>query len=142
MHAVDYAGAIPASAHRCVVFLTSSQHRHEVVFTEKNLVGLEQWVEWLVRFYLHDRTAAARAATRRRLVTNRGFIGDVIKAVFDFERILMHDGDNDEHLNAQERRMGEVVTRTFAELERTPVVQGGRGKRRRKRRGEGRRRGH
>ena len=144
LHAVDYGGAIPSSAHRCVVFLTSSQHRHEVVFTEKNLVGLEQWVEWLVRFYLHDRTAAARAATRRRLLTNRGFIDDVIKAVFDFERCLMHDGENDEHLNAQERHMVEVVKRTFAELERAPPVSGGgrrgKGKRRPRARGERRRR--
>lgn len=105
---------VPENAHTCVVFLTSSQIRHEIVFTDKNLQGLEQWIELLIRFYLYDRTHKARLATKSLLIDNREFISDIIKSVFDFERILFRN--ENPRLAEHESEMYAVVDNVFEEL--------------------------
>ena len=78
----------PLCAHRLLWFLTSSLHRHDLIYTSTNRHHVEQWVELVVRFYLYDRTKRDRRATYKLLQRHHEHVWKSAVTVFGFEQVL------------------------------------------------------
>ena len=74
-------GSVPNSIHHCVKFLVSlTVHpAHQEALTPTSRWVLEQWIENVVRFCVHDATFAAREKTLRALHRSQTCIRNIVE---------------------------------------------------------------
>ena len=82
---------LPLHAHRLIQFIVGALHKHDLIFTKANARHVEQWVELLVRFYLHDHTAVQRRKTYKHLQVHHTHVKSSMDATFRFEAILRNN---------------------------------------------------
>jgi hypothetical protein len=115
--------AVPPSAHALVRFYVAALHKHDILFTKANASHVEQWVELVVRLYLHDRTRGDRRRTVARLRQHEPHVKSSMDAVFRFEAILRNKPASDA-AKAREAGLHEcwsVLNTDVARTESTPV---------------------
>ena len=81
---------VPRHVHTLNIFLASALYKHSILFSRTNQKKLEQWIESVVRLYVHDRTRTQRLTTLRWMHKQKTCVWKSIEAVFSFESII-HD---------------------------------------------------
>ena len=101
---------LPPPAHRLIQFLVGALHKHDLIFTKANARHVEQWVELVVRFYLHDHTTAQRRKTYAHLQAHQAHVKSSIDAVFRFEAILRNNKRTERMVQGETALLGEWKT--------------------------------
>jgi hypothetical protein len=115
--------ALPPSAHALVRFYVAALHKHDILFTNANASHVEQWVELVVRLYLHDRTRGDSRRTVARLRQHEPHVKSSMDAVFRFEAILRnnHATDAAKAREAELRECWPVLNADVERVESTPA---------------------
>ena len=93
---------LPPSAHHIIRFLISALHKHDLIFTKANARHIDQWIELIVRFYLHDCNNVQRKKTHVHLKVHQEHVKNSIDAVFRFESILKNNKQNEQMIQCEE----------------------------------------
>lgn len=93
---------LPSSAHDLITFLISALHKHDLIFTKANVRHIDQWIELVVRFYLHDYTCVQRKKTHIHLKVHHEHVKNSIDAVFRFEHILKNNKQSEKMAKGEE----------------------------------------
>ena len=101
---------LPSAAHRLIQFLVGALHKHDLIFTKANARHVEQWVELVVRFYLHDHTTAQRRKTYTHLQAHQMHVKSSIDAVFRFEAILRNNKRTEQMIRGETALLSEWKT--------------------------------
>ena len=101
---------LPPAAHRLIQFLVGALHKHDLIFTKANARHVEQWVELIVRFYLHDHTATQRRKTYTHLQAHQGHVKSSMDAVFRFEAILRNNKRTERMIRGEKTLLSEWKT--------------------------------
>lgn len=94
--------SLPPSAHTIIRFLISALHKHDLIFTKANTRHIDQWIELIVRLYLHDCNCTQRKKTHVHLKVHHEHVKNSIDAVFRFESILKNNKRNEQMVNSEE----------------------------------------
>lgn len=92
---------LPPSAHQIITFLISALHKHDLIFTKANARHIDQWIELVVRFYLHDCTCIQRKKTYIHLKVHHEHVKNSINAIFRFENILKNNKQSKQIVNGE-----------------------------------------
>ena len=101
---------LPPAAHRLIQFLVGALHKHDLIFTKANARHVEQWVELVVRFYLHDHTATQRRKTYTHLQAHQAHVKSSMDAVFRFEAILRNNKRTERMIRGEKTLLSEWKT--------------------------------
>ena len=85
---------IPDYAHLLITFFTSSLFRQDTIYTKNTKRNTEQWVEYVVRFYLFDKTKEQKRTTFLALKKIQQKVHDVMKCAFQFQELLQQNKTN------------------------------------------------
>lgn len=80
--------AVPDYVHRLIKFFTSSLHMQDTIYTKNTKRSTEQWVEFVVRFYLFDKTKQQQKITFATLKKLQVKVHDMLKCAFQFHALL------------------------------------------------------
>ena len=101
---------LPPAAHHFIQFLVGALHKHDLIFTKANTRHVEQWIELIVRFYLHDQTTAQRRKTYAHLQAHHAHVKNSIDAVFRFEAILRNNKRTEKMIQGEKTLLKEWKT--------------------------------
>lgn len=93
---------LPPSAHHIITFLIGALHKHDLIFTKANARHIDQWIELIVRFYLHDSNGVQRKKTHVHLKVHHEHVKNSIDAVFRFESILKNNKQSEQMVKGEE----------------------------------------
>ena len=79
---------IPPYVHTLTMFFSAALYKHAVLFSKINYKKTEQWIESVVRIYLHDKSILQKKTTLVWLQKNRGIVWKNAEAIFSFEGII------------------------------------------------------
>lgn len=107
---------LPSHVHQLNIFFSVALYKHEVLFSVSNQKKIEQWIEAVVRLYLHDRTRAQRRVTMQWLDKNRACVWKNAEALFSFEGII-HTTVT-QKMKDQESAVGKAWERFYKDIDR------------------------
>jgi hypothetical protein len=81
---------IPLDAHKLILFFSTSLYTHDTIYTKHPKRNVEQWLELVVRFYIHDKTKGDKRGTYTMLKRLQPRVHDMIGHAFRFEGLLHH----------------------------------------------------
>jgi hypothetical protein len=79
---------IPSDAHQLILFFSTSLHIHDTIYTKHPKRNVEQWLELVVRFYIHDKNKSDKRGTYAMLKRLQPRVHDMIAHAFQFEGLL------------------------------------------------------
>lgn len=82
------APVVPDFAHQLITFFTASLYMQDTIYTKNTKRSTEQWVEYVVRFYVFDRTKDQKRATYILLKRLQAKVHSMMKCAFQFEELL------------------------------------------------------
>ena len=82
------ADIIPYYAHNVIVFMTASLYMQDTIYTKISKQNTEQWIELVVRFYIHDTHLIEKQNTFRLLKKLKHKVHEMMLCAFQFEQLL------------------------------------------------------
>ena len=95
---------VPTFAHKLILFLSSSLFMQDTIYTKLSKRNTEQWIELVVRFYIHDKYLHEKKHTYTLLKKLQSKVHDMIQCAFQFEQLL-HQSSRSKVKKERERQI-------------------------------------
>ena len=118
--------AIPDYAHKLIKLFTSSLYVQDTIYTKNTKRITEQWVEFVVRFYLFDKTKEQKRITFTTLKTLQVKVHDMLKCAFQFHDLLQKNKTDAQRL--EEKKIEHCWSLLYNNMSTTVSKQKGRKK--------------